>query len=187
MLSICVRGRLGKGVECPIIQSSACEVFSLVGDLGKFGEGDYVMLCGTIAEFSFCMQGRTISVSWIGPDEGGAQCLEAALTGEFRTVYSVQSVALTLEKILPPNLVVTATGEVTSTGWSDARLDPVVYIQPPPDGIYDMTFVAKAPTGITQPVISPVDGFGRYEPMPEDLRGVRVHAVTNSVLRMRSR
>ena len=66
---ICVRGRLtDEGVECQALRSATGELYTLVGDLNGFKVGDEVVVCGTIADISFCMQGTTINVSWIGAE-----------------------------------------------------------------------------------------------------------------------
>jgi hypothetical protein len=67
--TICVKGRLtDEGVECQALRSTEGELYTLVGNLGDFTNGDEVVVCGTIAEISFCMQGTTINVSWIGKE-----------------------------------------------------------------------------------------------------------------------
>ncbi|HYR74672.1 MAG TPA: DUF5818 domain-containing protein [Pyrinomonadaceae bacterium] len=64
--TICVKGTLtDEGVECQAFRRTDGELYTLMGDLGGFQNGDEVVICGTIASVSFCMQGTTISVSWI--------------------------------------------------------------------------------------------------------------------------
>jgi hypothetical protein len=55
-------------VECQALRSTAGELYTLVGDLNGFKIGDEVVVCGTVADVSFCMQGTTINVSWIGKE-----------------------------------------------------------------------------------------------------------------------
>ncbi|HEX8853627.1 MAG TPA: hypothetical protein VF754_09080 [Pyrinomonadaceae bacterium] len=63
----CYKGVLtDEGVECQAFRSEEGELFTLLGDLGGFSDGDKVVVCGTIAEISFCMQGTTLVVSYIG-------------------------------------------------------------------------------------------------------------------------
>lgn len=65
--AICLRGTLtGEGVECQAFRSDDGDLYTLMGDLNDFQTGDSVVVCGTIATVSFCMQGTTINVSWIG-------------------------------------------------------------------------------------------------------------------------
>ena len=60
-------------------------------------------------------------------------------------VDSVNKVELALLKSKPPKLSIKADGEVPTGGWSAGELVPRVYVQPPPDGIYDFDFVAEPP------------------------------------------
>jgi hypothetical protein len=63
----CYRGVLtDEGVECQAFRSEDNELFTLIGDLEGYGVGDKVVVCGTIAEISFCMQGTTLVISYIG-------------------------------------------------------------------------------------------------------------------------
>lgn len=104
-------------------------------------------------------------------------------------ILSVDTVRLALNKKNPPDLVVAATGEVTSTGWSDIELSPYIYITPPQDGVWDFDFVGKPPRGFANLVILPVSAsfvvpdvdLANFwgEGMP--LKGVRVHSATGAV------
>ena len=63
----CYKGVLtDEGVECQAFRSEDGELLTLIGDLEKYGNGDKVVVCGTIADISFCMQGTTLVVSYIG-------------------------------------------------------------------------------------------------------------------------
>ena len=65
--AVCVKGTLtDEGVECQAFRGADGELYTLIGDLKEFQNGDEVVVCGTIAGVSFCMQGTTINVSWIG-------------------------------------------------------------------------------------------------------------------------
>jgi hypothetical protein len=55
-------------VECQAFRGDTGDLYALIGDLKDFQNGDQVVVCGTIAEVSFWMQGTTISVSWIGKE-----------------------------------------------------------------------------------------------------------------------
>lgn len=68
---ICVKGKLtDEGVECQALRSKGDnKLYTLVGDLGGFSVHDEVVVCGYVAEISFCQQGTTINVYWIGRPE----------------------------------------------------------------------------------------------------------------------
>jgi uncharacterized protein DUF5818 len=77
--TICVKGTLtDEGVECQAFRSTDGELYTLVGDLNGFQNGDEVVVCGAIAGISFCMQGTTINVSWIGKEAPRVQPPRAA-------------------------------------------------------------------------------------------------------------
>jgi hypothetical protein len=96
-------------------------------------------------------------------------------------VLRVRSVKLALlEKSEPPQLAITAQGTVPTPGWRAPELIPYVYIQPPPDGMYDFDFVAEPPEGITPQVLTPIAVRHTVQSAPVDLIGVRIHASMNS-------
>ena len=65
--TIVIKGILtDEGIECQALRTDTDELYTLVGDLKGFQVGDRVYVAGTIAEVSFCQQGVTIVVSWIG-------------------------------------------------------------------------------------------------------------------------
>ncbi|MEA2878763.1 MAG: hypothetical protein QOF14_3959 [Hyphomicrobiales bacterium] len=100
-------------------------------------------------------------------------------------VYEVTSVDLRISKSKPPVVQVKASGTVRTGGWKNGRLDVVVYVMPPTDGIQDLTFVADKPSGIVPEVITPIQSqeldLGK---VPDWMRGVRVIAETNKVEEM---
>ena len=100
-------------------------------------------------------------------------------------VYKVISVDLALLKSNPPQLAITAFGQVNSGGWKNGTLEPRYYIVPPTDGIQDFDFVAQPPIGIAIQVILPVTAHHVIPHIPEWLKGVRVHAGSNSLVAAR--
>jgi hypothetical protein len=96
-------------------------------------------------------------------------------------VFEVTSVSFALTKSLPPGLIIHSTGKVSSSGWSNARLVPYVYLAPPQDGIWDFDLIATPPEKIALTVICPISASEFIEPMPSWCRGVRVHAGSNEM------
>ena len=97
-------------------------------------------------------------------------------------VYSVEEVhieALTTPDGEAPAVVVSARGLVNSTGWTDPKLSPWIYIHPPADGILDLDFTATAPTGFVNFVMCRIS-IGLAFTVPGWLRGVRIHTATNT-------
>lgn len=95
-------------------------------------------------------------------------------------VLEVTEVALAILESFPPKLRITANGTVPTPGWTNPRLEPFIFIQPPPDGIYEFDFVADPPEGIVPQVLTPIDASYIWENFPEGVKGVRVHAAQNS-------
>jgi len=78
--------------------------------------------------------------------------------------------------------LIVAEGEAPSGGWENPRLIPWTYVQPPVDGIWDFTFVADMPDGISSDVLVPLQAEYLLEDVSEGFSGVRVHAATNNVV-----
>ncbi|MDQ2696458.1 MAG: LysM peptidoglycan-binding domain-containing protein [Pseudomonadota bacterium] len=58
-----IRGTLtDEGVECPAVRTEDGKLYTLVGDLHDARPGDRLLVKGTRAEMSFCMQGITLVV-----------------------------------------------------------------------------------------------------------------------------
>jgi hypothetical protein len=101
---------------------------------------------------------------------------------ESRPVLSVDHVHITIVSFMGNKYaLITALGKVPTTGWTQARLDPYIYIQPPPDGIWDFVFVAKPPSGIAADVVLPIAATYLWKIGSFHLKGVRVHSATNAI------
>jgi len=93
-------------------------------------------------------------------------------------IFSVDSVDAFMTRSIPPLVVVNASGRSNTLGWKDPRLEPRVYIVPPPDGIMDLDFVATPPQGITLPALGTLSTSISFE-KPNWCTGIRVHASIN--------
>jgi len=106
----------------------------------------------------------------------------------YARVYQVESVNASLQKSNPPSLLVSAGGQVNSSGWTDGHLTDWVYIVAPSDGIQDYDFVAKKPTGIVLWLVSPIFAdivvpnvdIENYWGEGKALKGIRVHSASCS-------
>ena len=66
--TVTVKGNItDEGVECLALRDGADKLYTLAGAAGAYGPGDEVCVKGEISEYSYCMQGTTIAVEWIGP------------------------------------------------------------------------------------------------------------------------
>jgi len=92
-----------------------------------------------------------------------------------RTVDSVDARWVAMNKT---SIIINAEGTTTTNGWKNPRLDPVVYVHPPQDGIWGFSFLADPP-GAANEVITHVKATYQWENPPGDVKGVRVIAKTN--------
>lgn len=98
-------------------------------------------------------------------------------------IYQVDSVAIEILKTNPVSLAIVADGQAPTGGWSNPRLEPRYYIVPPADGIWDFDFVITPPPQgaiVTQGFVKHRAAFF-WPTIPPQVRGVRVHATTNSI------
>ena len=103
-------------------------------------------------------------------------------------VSKVVKVEVFFQKTSPITIVVQASGEVPTGGWSNPELGAWRYVMPPADGIQDFDFIAKEPTGMASDVITPITAVASVQADPHNywgegkpLKGVRVHAQQNSM------
>lgn len=96
-------------------------------------------------------------------------------------VMTIVSAKLDIPRI-PHTLQMTVSAKVRTAGWKNGRFSPRVYIQPPPDGVYEVNVIADPPTGIVPQVITPMVIQAPWTNYPEaHLKGVKFIAATNSV------
>jgi hypothetical protein len=100
-------------------------------------------------------------------------------------VKTIVSVDFKIEESNPPTLVVMATGQVSSGGYSGTKLARATYVQPPADGIQDYQLVTVPPTEPSIQVISQVNATDRWKGYDKEapwLKGIRVHGVGEGVM-----
>lgn len=95
-------------------------------------------------------------------------------------VPEIISVHYVFQTSNPPNLIVTAVGQVPTLGWKNATLSPRVYVVPPADGVWEFDMYAEPPTGIVAQVISAVVAGHVWERFDQPgIVGVRVWGAKN--------
>ncbi len=57
-----------KNLQTLTLRGESEELYTLVGNLDGFSNGDKVVACGIIADINFCMQSATMNVTWIGSE-----------------------------------------------------------------------------------------------------------------------
>lgn len=98
----------------------------------------------------------------------------------YAKIFSVESAKFHIAEPEPNLLMINAIGTVNSSGWSDAQLAPRIYIQPPEDGILDLDFIAKKPTGMVLWVMLPITAMAEI-PVEPWIKGFRVHSSSNTI------
>jgi hypothetical protein len=94
---------------------------------------------------------------------------------ESSRVATVENVIAIKVDLFGQRLLINAVGTVPTSGWSDVRLNPVFYIDPPADGIWDFDLIGDPPVGPVLTVSLPVSATGTFS-CPDWVRGVRVRA-----------
>src|SRR5690349_20524874 len=71
-------------------------------------------------------------------------------------------------------VTITATGQVTTGGWMNAKLALRPTKTPPKDGIYEFELTAVAPEGFATQALSKITAIEKWQNPPADMKGVRV-------------
>lgn len=94
-------------------------------------------------------------------------------------IYSVQDVRVFRKSGKPLELIITATGLAATTGWTNPRLDDSTDPKPA-DAVFELSFEADRPSGISLQVLTPVSATHVVKPTAgADV--VIVKARTNSI------
>lgn len=97
-------------------------------------------------------------------------------------VPEIVKIEYTLQASDPPNLVVKATGQVPTGGWTQIQLLRREYVVEPADGIWEYDLLAKRPDGPVTQVITPVTGTDTWMKVNAGkLKGLRVYGVGSGV------
>jgi len=98
-------------------------------------------------------------------------------------ILDVISVQLRTLESFPPQLGISARGNVPNPRWSNGELIERIYVIPPVDGFYEYEFRAKPPEpgDIGTENIVEIEAFTTRGSIPNDLKGIRVIAKNNSV------
>lgn len=103
-------------------------------------------------------------------------------TGRFAKMYEVIAASAMIEPGEPFSTIkVEATGRVNTGGWADPELAAWSYIKAPSDGILDFDLMARMPPDDAMVTMALEDLSASVSgPMPPWVRGVRIHASSNS-------
>lgn len=118
-------------------------------------------------------------------DEADAKQQKKKSSPQPQIVGKIVGVEYAVEKINPPNLVVTATGEVPTAGYQKPALERVSYVDPPADGIQDYFLRATPPSEVADQVVSKVKATDTWKGYTEEapwIKGIRVHGTGDGVM-----
>ncbi|MEE8586863.1 MAG: hypothetical protein V3T83_18640 [Acidobacteriota bacterium] len=94
-------------------------------------------------------------------------------------IHSVNSVTLAVLDTNPRKMLITAVGQVVSSGWAGPQLVEYSPAQPPRGGLIDFDFLASPPSGTALPALYPMIAHTIWDGPMNQLRGVRLHAASN--------
>ena len=99
-----------------------------------------------------------------------------------RRVAKILAVTHQVQTSQPPNLLITAVGEVPTGGWSDVVLLRRIYVAEPADGIYEYDLLAKPPDGPATQAFTQVKAANLWEKIdPAKVKGIRVFGVDEGI------
>lgn len=91
----------------------------------------------------------------------------------------------TIEVSKSGSLLMKATGDAPSAGYTDQGFLKRIYAAPPPDGVYEFDVVATKPSNPAAQVVTPIKVEGDWKEYPKDrLKGVKFIAKGNEVVAM---
>lgn len=96
-------------------------------------------------------------------------------------VPTILKIEYAIEKTNPPNLLVTAYGQVPTLGWTKVQLLRRIYVTPPADGIWEYDLLALRPTGIVPQVLTTVKASNKWKDYDASIKGIRVYGIDKGV------
>jgi hypothetical protein len=82
------------------------------------------------------------------------------------------------------SLKITVVGQTASNGWEKPSLELKAPHDAPYDGIYEFDFKGQAPEALLNDMLQSLVAVYTWKNHPKDLRGVRIIAEGNSILKM---
>lgn len=99
-----------------------------------------------------------------------------------KRVAQITDVTYELQTSEPPNLVVTAHGQVPTGGWTEVQLIRRIYEKEPADGIWEYDLLAKPPIGPATQALAKVKASDTWMKIdPKKLKGLRVYGVEKGI------
>jgi len=109
--------------------------------------------------------------------------LRAMAKPEDPAILSLDSATVTLMREKPRLLLLQATGKARTGGWTNGRLQRVIPLFPPKDGIYDVKVMASEPSDPVSDAVTPVAVKAlEWRLYPLDVKAVRFQAEKNCIV-----
>jgi hypothetical protein len=105
---------------------------------------------------------------------------DATLAGQQKPIYEVQSVEVQVLERQPPIASITVKGTARTGGWKNIELKPLQTFAPE-IGMRSYTLVGTAPSGPATQALTPVTATVQLDPLPADVKTIRVLGETNEV------
>jgi hypothetical protein len=96
-----------------------------------------------------------------------------------QSIHDVESVTLSILKTNPATLEIQVSGHTTTTGWTDIKLNPRVYVAPPANGIWEFDLQGVPPGGIAGQIMLPVSTEYKWKNFPPAVKGIKVYSASN--------
>lgn len=97
-----------------------------------------------------------------------------------KSIYEVQSVEVQVMERQPPIASITVKGTARTGGWKNVELKPLQTFAPEV-GMRSYTLVGTPPSGPATQALTPVTATIQLDPLPADVKTIRVLGETNEV------
>lgn len=105
---------------------------------------------------------------------------DTTAVGQKKSIYEVQSVTVEVMERQPPIASITVKGTARTGGWKNIELKPLQTFAPEV-GMRSYTLVGTAPDGPATQALTPVTATIQLDPLPADVKTIRVLGETNEV------
>ena len=97
-----------------------------------------------------------------------------------KPIYEITGIEVQIAERQPPIGVITVKAVARTGGWKDVELKPLQTFAPEV-GMRTFTLVGTPPTGVATQALSPVSAMIRIDPLPADVKTIRVLGESNEV------
>ena len=97
-----------------------------------------------------------------------------------KPIYEITGIEVQIAERQPPIGVITVKAVARTGGWKDIELKPLQTFAPEV-GMRTFTLVGTPPTGVATQALSPVSAMIRIDPLPADVKTIRVLGESNEV------